>query len=41
MKNNGWFVKRLFKIQKNGAFLFGISFFVLKSCYDKKIPLQI
>ena len=30
MKNNCSLFERLFKIQENGAFLFGISFFVLK-----------
>ena len=30
MKNNCCLFESLFKIQKNGAFLFGISFFVLE-----------
>ena len=30
VKNNSCLFERLFKVQKNGVFLFGISFFVLE-----------
>ena len=30
MKNNSCLFERLFKVKKNGVFLFGISFFVLE-----------
>ena len=30
MKNNNFLFERLFKVMKNGVFLFGISFFVIE-----------
>ena len=30
VKNNNWLFGRLFKVKKNGVFLFEISFFVLE-----------
>ena len=30
VKNNSYLFERLFKVKKNGVFLFGISFFVLE-----------